>query len=357
MLRQSRAVHLTDQLSLGAGIRFYEQERTENSGGYGDSPNYMNGGRYGDDVDSDYQVDGLTGEYRPTDRYTDVTSAKESGSTPRFMMSYDFRTETDSGWCYDLGLKSYWRDRTLLVNLAAYQPDRSDYRAKIQFVKYNSNCTGGAVANIGEARIRGLELETFWNPTEHVSIDAAVTYMDGQFVDPPIGVGSSLPGVDLKAGDQLRSIPPWKVSIGAQYSLVLPDVFGTETSGYIRADWRYVDERMNNYGDEELLKADPIRSWYFMDECKLLDVRTGFDTEYWSDRFYVSNVLDEEVMYDSSRNLRQPAIRVGATNQPRTYGFNLTRRWRLTTVEAGRSSRKRAAEGVSVAPFPCLVQP
>ena len=236
-------------------------------------------------------------------------------------------TITDTVWSYEIGLKSYWLDRRLLLNVSAYQLDWTDYQQTLLLIQYDPFCNNIIAANVGSAEIRGMEFEAVWNATEHVSFNVAISYTDAEFVNTPIGVGSSIRRVPLKDGDSLRSVAPWTTALGVEYHRDIGQFMGDSASAYIRVDWRYVDERMNSFGDEELLRVDPGREWYFMEEYNLTDVRFGVDSGAWSMQFFVSNVFDKQVMFESTRNLRQHAIRVGSTNQPRTIGVSLSKRF------------------------------
>jgi iron complex outermembrane receptor protein len=235
---------------------------------------------------------------------------------------------TDTVWSYDLGLKSSWLDRKIGLNAAIYQVNWKDYQQTILLNYVNRNCQEIYSANVGDARIRGIEIEAVLRPTEHVMINSAISVSDGQFVNVPPGVGSSLANVPLKDGDRLRAHAPYTVAIGAEYRNTIFPILGQSTSAYIRTDWRYVPERMNLFGDKSVLRQDPTLAMYFSDAYSLLDLRAGVEIgQEWSMQLYVANVLDTRAEYESSQNGSQPAIRYGGINQPRSLGFNMTKRF------------------------------
>src|SRR3546814_20383287 len=62
---------------------------------------------------------------------------------------------------YELGLKSEWLNHSLRFNAAIFQNDIKDLQTG--FMSFTS---GGAInlENAGKARIRGVEVETVWQP-------------------------------------------------------------------------------------------------------------------------------------------------------------------------------------------------
>ncbi|MGH8445244.1 MAG: TonB-dependent receptor, partial [Solimonas sp.] len=91
---------------------------------------------------------------------------------------------------YELGLKSEWLDHTLRFNTAVFQNDIQDLQTG--FMSFTS---GGAVnlENAGKARIRGVELETAWQPLPSFDpgllIGANASWLHAVYVDYQNGRG------------------------------------------------------------------------------------------------------------------------------------------------------------------------
>lgn len=85
---------------------------------------------------------------------------------------------------YELGVKSEWFDRTLRVNAAVFQNDIRDLQTG--FMSFTS---GGAInlENAGKARIRGVELETIWQPLPSLDpgllISGNASWLDAKYLD------------------------------------------------------------------------------------------------------------------------------------------------------------------------------
>ena len=69
---------------------------------------------------------------------------------------------------YELGVKSEWLDRSLLLNAAVFCNDYTDQQVGIQRID-PSGQTLSAITNAGVVEIKGFELEATWRATEHVT--------------------------------------------------------------------------------------------------------------------------------------------------------------------------------------------
>ncbi|HWW66144.1 MAG TPA: TonB-dependent receptor [Sphingomonadaceae bacterium] len=162
-----------------------------------------------------------------------ATGFKGGGVNPRPFTAFQvvpFSPETVTS--YEVGLKTDLFDRRARINVAAFY---SDYKG----VQLNlvPTCPGfsdptttdddagpcSAIANAGDAHIKGIEVETSLRPIPGLAIDGAVSYVDFKYtrINPAAG-GPSNP-----AGPQLDDVTPytpkWKWSIGVQYEIGLGD--------------------------------------------------------------------------------------------------------------------------------------
>jgi outer membrane receptor protein involved in Fe transport len=356
--------NLTPKLSVGAGVRYFEQDFHSFEWRYGDfySGRAANGATVGDDLHAH-------------DTPANVGRISENGFTPRATIAYKFDdnrmlyftaaqgkrlaqgfpnpnglatnaphctplaqslgvlddlqngTKTDTVWSYDLGLKSKWLDNRLLANIAVYHLIWSDLQQSIQLVQYDPACNAQIPANVGEVTSDGIEVELAYLMNDRWSFNSALAYTDARFTSIPAGVGSSLPGVNLKKGDRLRMVSPYTATLGVEYSFHYPQFLGRNFGGYLRADYRYIAERMNNYGDEDLLRADPSRSRFFANGYALTDLRLGADEGDLSLSLYISNLFNHLAIYESSQEVFQPNMRSGSVSQPRTIGVTVSKRF------------------------------
>ena len=143
---------------------------------------------------------------------------------------------------YEAGFKSELFDRRVRLNLAGFYNQYKDYQAPASVcLDKNGNPLAepfgtilcGEYQNVGDATIRGVELETEIHPVTGMTIDGAISYLKFRFGKPTrptaaIIEGAGAPGVgDLK----------W--SIGAQYNIpfvghgvLTPRIDVNHTPGY-----------------------------------------------------------------------------------------------------------------------------
>jgi outer membrane receptor protein involved in Fe transport len=361
-------LHLTNKLSVGVGARRFDQHKDSDGQNFG-----VGGGRNGmaaDDLsDPDFFPDGSSrGE---------PSRVENSGTTPRATLSYRIDdekmlyftavsaeriganapsnsgvapviqppecgqllrdlglyeaftvggTRSDKLWSYDLGLKSTWLDRRLLINASVYNIDWKDLQQAVILNSINRNCSQVVQANVGKANIRGLELESVYAPTERVKLNMTLAFADAQIDGSLPGVKDSI-GEPLEDGDGIIGVPKWTGSFGAEYRFDVGQIPGLadDYQAYARIDWRYTGERINGFGDRDSLRR---RIPFNVAEAyDLTDIRLGVENDKWSIQAYVSNLFDERAQFESLGNYFQPNIREIAVAQPRTVGINLSRQF------------------------------
>jgi outer membrane receptor protein involved in Fe transport len=237
-------------------------------------------------------------------------------------------TTTDTVWSYDLGLRSTWLDRRLLVNTAVYYLDWSDLQRNVQMTQFSPQCNILIATNVGKVDIKGFELELSYVPIDSVTFNTAIGYTDAKVAATIPGVADSL-GQQLEKGDSIENVAPWTVSAGLEYRFGMQFLEElTSASGYqgfARVDWRYTSRRLGtNVGDVASLEADPIRSQFISDPYTLTDFRLGMTAESgWSGAFYVSNVFNKRAMFESFRETWLPNQRIVSVSRPRTIGIQI----------------------------------
>jgi iron complex outermembrane receptor protein len=248
--------NVTNRLGLTGGLRYtsegkdYTFRRRDRSGNLLTGQNALLDGKTGNYRGNrvDYRA---SAQYRLNDEvmaYAQVsTGFKGGGVNPRpfaVQQIQPFGPETLR--TYEVGLKSDLLDRTLRLNLAAFSSNYRDIQLLLnscpQFnppgLPAGAAFPCGLPANVGTARIEGVEAEAGWQPVRALTLDAGVSYVDFRYrsIDPQAG-GASNPG-----GVQFGMVPPytpkWKGSIGLQYE------FGLGAAGSLtpRVDASYQDD-------------------------------------------------------------------------------------------------------------------
>ena len=217
------------------------------------------------------------------------TGFKGGGVAPRPYVYQQIRPfGADKLKAYEVGFKADLLDRILRLNGSAFQMDYSGYQGTPTTCLGPDDqplpVTGGGIPglcgqylNIGDARVRGFELETTLRPIDGLTIDGAMSLTDFEFtsVNYPttqIVIGASRPGI----GD-------WKWSLGAQYEALLGDDVGTLTP---RIDVSYIPGYCGNFN------CDPNVT---VDSYTLVNARLTYRSpdEDWSVSFEATNLLDK----------------------------------------------------------------
>jgi iron complex outermembrane recepter protein len=158
-------------------------------------------------------------------------------STPQtFVSSFDPEKATT----YELGLKSTLLDRRLQVNAALFYTDYSAIQLNYQ--------VGGSptIANVGDGKIKGAELEVVAQPTKALTLNFAVGYTDAYYtaLDPAVAVTSGPSALQAGAlvGSTLPKTPKWKVNFSPRYEV------GMSNGGSIilLGDYTFISEQTNN---------------------------------------------------------------------------------------------------------------
>ncbi|MGH6782093.1 MAG: TonB-dependent receptor domain-containing protein, partial [Sphingomonadaceae bacterium] len=80
---------------------------------------------------------------------------------------------------YELGLKSRLLDNKLQLNVAAFQNDVSDLQLSV-FVPGLS--ASSILINAGKARVRGIEIEAVARPSDRLTVQTGIGYLDSKYL-------------------------------------------------------------------------------------------------------------------------------------------------------------------------------
>lgn len=129
---------------------------------------------------------------------------------------------------YELGIKSRLFDRMLTLNLTGFQSNYTDLQQVVAGVD-NSGTPFAAPLNVGDARIRGIELESALR-LGGLDLSLVANYLDAKLktIRAP-GNGLSVPPSALpQAGARLAFAPKYRINAGAEYAISLGEL-GTLT--------------------------------------------------------------------------------------------------------------------------------
>lgn len=159
-------------------------------------------------------------------------------TNPQGAVAPDFDEEKATTW--EIGVKSTLLDRRLQLNAAAFTTDYNGIQLNIQVG------TSPTIANAGNARIKGFELEAVAAPVDGLTINAALGYIDAYYTDVStaalaVGGVNAFQAGTLVGGD-LPKTPKWKTSISPRYEARL----GNGGSLVLLADWSHTSGAWND---------------------------------------------------------------------------------------------------------------
>jgi iron complex outermembrane receptor protein len=246
----------TDKLTLEGGVRYTHERKTytfERLNLDGQTPflilsnpadplngvqGVFDGGHWDYRADAQYQWTPDLMTY-----FSFATGFKGGGISPRPYIPEQvtaFGPETLDA--YEIGIKSQLFDHRMRLNLAGFYNNYNDYQAPaaVCLDKHGAvlpepfgTILCGEYSNVGDATIKGVELETEIHPIPGMMIDGSISYLKFEFtkINVPttaVIIGASAPGIgDLK----------WSIGVQYEFPFVLdgtltPRIDVNHTPGY-----------------------------------------------------------------------------------------------------------------------------
>jgi iron complex outermembrane receptor protein len=147
---------------------------------------------------------------------------------------------------YEVGAKSEWLDRHLIVNWANFYTQYSDIQLNFQ------QGISPTLKNAGDAEILGSEVQADAILGGGLSLNGAAGYMDAYYTRLAPGTGIDSTNVNptsLPLGTKLPKTPKWKVTLSPEYDYTLPN---DATLRFI-AEWTHTSSLFNDsYNTPEL---------------------------------------------------------------------------------------------------------
>lgn len=320
--------HLTDRFDITAGVRYSNDDK---DGSFVVTSNNvvataLFAGVEDHDLEfSDEQVTWLANAKYFIDEdimaFATISTGYKSGGLNSVMtrggLTADQRLfDSEEVMSYEVGIKSTLFDSSLMLNATLYRTDIDNFQDRsfedLSFV----------IANAGELRQQGLEMDLQYYPMEQWFISLGYAYLDSEFLS--FDNGSALPGVsgvqDL-AGTENRYSPEHQVNLASQWT----QPFGnTGMEWYVRGEMMWTDDA--NIGATTNNNPQTIQEAY-----ALFNLRVGLtaEDERWSVSAYMENVADEDyctTMFDQPNGGAFGTISDGGTlirclqGDPRTVG-------------------------------------
>ena len=223
--------------------------------------------------------------------------------------------DAENSEVYEVGIKGNWG--LAAANLTVFQQSIDDFQA--------NTFTGSSfvLSNAGKQETFGIEFDGYVRPTEALTLNLAMTYLDAQydsFVDSPVG--------DL-SGVAVAGVPELAAVFGATYDQEVNDA-GDRI--ILRGDFSYQSQvqvlnGLTNFivtdpatGERDFTQARAVAQQYTREVNSLNASLTyamamGLEVSVWG-----RNLLDDRYITTIFPSVAQGQSISGYPNQPRTYG-------------------------------------
>jgi iron complex outermembrane receptor protein len=215
----------------------------------------------------------------------------------------------------ELGVKSTLLKRRLQLAASVYQLNWKN----IQQYVLLPTCGVQYTDNVGNARVRGFELQATLRPLDGLSIDASAGYTDARFTSD--GHPSGGTAIISRSGDTLGG-PPWTLTLGAEYDAKLD----TKTA-YLRGDLRYqsANNRRLPTQDPGTVIFDPGATQ--PSALTEVSLRAGVRWQSLDLSLFVDNLFDVAPQLHREHMDSMTLLYTESTLQPRTIGLTLSHRY------------------------------
>jgi len=188
---------------------------------------------------------------------------------------------------YELGAKSEWLARRLLVNIDLFRSNYSDLQSPVAFIN-QSGVYQSVVRNAASARTQGVELEAQWLASDRLRLSTNASYINAYYLDykdgPPT-LAQQFENIQARdlSGQPTGISPPFSASLTATFTQPLPRSlnFIAEVSPYFSSRYDMIDDPLRH-------QASYIR----------LDGRLGIESQdnHWTLELIGKNLTGQQIM-------------------------------------------------------------
>jgi iron complex outermembrane recepter protein len=344
--------HITNQLGLTGGLRFYKfnEDRVLNFGGFFANPTPPGG--VPASVDSNgvsprvilgYKVDEDTQFNLQVSRGFRLGGINDPINIPLcspqdilvFGNQKNWKDETNVN--YELGAKMRFLDRKVTFNVSAFYADIKD----LQATTTAGTCSSRIVFNVPKARSEGIEAELFARPNPTWDFGISATYVDATLRSSVVSNAGGTTSVvgGLASGNRMPTAPQFQAVGSVGFTMPLADkrdFFANVTVQYVGSSYSQFENEEPNFGGIGTGLPNAARLIGYgappagttitfnpqLPSYSLGNLRAGVRTDRWEFAGYVNNLWDENARlaldYERGRSARVGYL----TNQPRTVGVS-----------------------------------
>jgi outer membrane receptor protein involved in Fe transport len=269
----------------------------------------------------------ISPRYRFNENLTTYLSYQhgEKAGVPQVINGVSALVAPEKSNAYELGVKSTLLNGNLLLNVAAFLNDITDYQQQVRVVDVygttlaqaaDPNATTvytTAAGNVPKVRVKGIEIDGVYNGIPYTQLRFAGAYNDARYRDSPNSAqpveNGNLPApFQDVSGQALPGAAKWTFDVGAEYRKPVFDGKDFHASFNVAYNSRFNSD-------------NALSSYAWVQSTTIADASIGIGSlgRAWDFTFYVKNLLDDDTKRNLTWNAYAPAI-------PRLYGITLAGR-------------------------------
>ena len=226
---------------------------------------------------------------------------------------------SDSVWSYEVGSKSSFADRRVLLNTSAYLIEWHDIQQNVPLTE----CGFQFVANLGAAESRGFDVQAQVNASDAWSFGGTFSYTDARFTR-TVQLQPTVSSI-VRDGDHLAG-SPWKLAVFGQLSLP----FAGRTA-YLRGDFQYNAQQSDMVPNQNPLNGNYALGVASVPVQSFTSLRAGVQAGRLDVSLFAQNLFDTRPRLTINQDVASPTggtpLRYVITWPPRSVGLTATYRY------------------------------
>jgi iron complex outermembrane recepter protein len=257
---------------------------------------------------------------------------------------------SDSLWSYEFGAKNTVLDRRLQINSSLFLVDWK----KIQQNVYLPSCGEQFVANLGQVRSQGGDIDVTYRPIDPLTLGLTVAYTNAKYTRASCAgvltfnngrcvgaaTGANPPYPIVSQGDRLLGAP-WTVLVSGEYAAPVAAFNGRTL--YVRADYQHTTAQTALLPNQDFNNALFDNTIPGLPETRNLSLRAGLRFSGLDLSIFGNNLTNDHPLLFASRDIASCApgsacpspnsspspdnLYFGRSVRPRTVGVTATYRF------------------------------
>lgn len=231
---------------------------------------------------------------------------------------------SDSLWSYELGAKNTLLDRRLQINSSVFLINWKGIQQNVVLL----DCGLQFVANLGQARSEGGDIDIQMRPIDDLFLDFSAAYTEARYTNtvcggPIVCTGPGAAGKPLVSeGDRLPGAP-WTLTFSGEYSLPLI----RDKQPYIHWDYHYATAQTALLPTQDPANGISDTTIPGLPTISSLAMRAGLRWSGVDVSIYGQNLTNEHPLLFASRDTPFEDLYFGHSIRPRTIGVTATYRY------------------------------